>query len=114
MSRINIEVTVEEIQGALEAQRVGADRLEVCTALDLGGLTPSAGLIGSICDRVTIPVIAIIRPRSGNFVIDESDIALAEEENLFFFVVVIGHAMKTSGTNGNHLITASLNDTSKH
>lgn len=80
MSRIKIEVTVEEIQGALEAQRVGADRLEVCTALDLGGLTPSAGLIGSICDRVTIPVIAIIRPRSGNFVIDESDIALAEEE----------------------------------
>jgi len=80
MTQVNIEVTVEEIKGATEAQASGASRLEVCSALDLGGLTPSAGLLHTICEQVTIPVFAIVRPRSGNFIIDETDVMIAEEE----------------------------------
>ncbi|HIA28385.1 MAG TPA: copper homeostasis protein CutC [Planctomycetes bacterium] len=80
MVAVRIEVTVEEISGALAAEESGASRLEVCSALDLGGLTPSAGLLHRICERVSIPVIAMIRPRPGNFITDETDHLLAEEE----------------------------------
>lgn len=49
------------------AATAGADRIELCSALSLGGLTPSAGLM-RVAGRGRLPVHALIRPRAGNFV----------------------------------------------
>ncbi|MEB2847205.1 copper homeostasis protein CutC [Rhizobiales bacterium RZME27] len=62
-----LEVCVETPEGIIEAVAGGADRLELCSALDLGGLTPSPGLMLEAA-KVPIPVYAMIRPRAGNFV----------------------------------------------
>lgn len=71
--RILIEVAIETVEDALAAERGGADRLELCAALDLGGLTPSLGAFHEIRDRVSLPICVMIRPRPGDFVYDDAD-----------------------------------------
>jgi copper homeostasis protein len=62
-----IEVCVSSVADAIAAVAAGADRIELCTALELGGLTPSAALIESVVEQVSVPVMAMIRPRPGGF-----------------------------------------------
>ena len=62
-----LEVCVAGVHDALEATAGGADRLELNSALELGGLTPSAGLMAEVIQAVDIPVIAMIRPRAAGF-----------------------------------------------
>jgi len=62
---ILIEVPVETLDDALAATRGGADRLELCAALEVGGLTPSTGVLRAIRDESPLPVMAMVRPRSG-------------------------------------------------
>ncbi|MCV2361975.1 copper homeostasis protein CutC [Paucibacter sp. DJ1R-11] len=83
-----LEVCVDDIAGLDAAQQGGADRVELCSSLGCGGLTPSAGLMAEAATR-NLPVIALIRPRSGGFVYSEAearimlqDIALAAELGL--------------------------------
>lgn len=61
-----LEVCVDTIVGAEAAARGGAVRIELCTALSEGGLTPSVGLMQAAA-QLAIPVFAMIRPRSGLF-----------------------------------------------
>ncbi|HTJ22657.1 MAG TPA: copper homeostasis protein CutC [Gemmatimonadaceae bacterium] len=63
-----IEAAVESLAAALAAARGGADRLELCANLDVGGTTPSAELFAAVKSRVDIPVFAMIRPRGGSFI----------------------------------------------
>ena len=65
-----LEACVDSLQGALVAEQAGAQRLELNLALELDGLTPSAGLVESVLERVTTPVVAMVRPRSGDFCYD--------------------------------------------
>ncbi|GEN63887.1 copper homeostasis protein CutC [Acetobacter oeni] len=69
-----LEVCVDSLSGLHAARAGGADRIELCGALSLGGLTPSAGLLRS-ATRISVPVFVMIRPRAGNFVFsaDEED-----------------------------------------
>jgi copper homeostasis protein len=76
MPRVLLEVCVETVADAVAAERGGADRLELCSALDLGGLTPSLGAFLEIRDTVKLPVVVMIRPRPGDFVYDESELAV--------------------------------------
>jgi len=69
---ITLEICVEDIQGVAAAIAAGANRIELCSALDVGGLTPSAGLM-QLVKPVPIPVYAMIRPRAGSFHFDSSD-----------------------------------------
>ncbi|MEE7530141.1 copper homeostasis protein CutC [Klebsiella huaxiensis] len=62
-----LEVCCYSMECALEAQRSGADRIELCAAPQEGGLTPSLGVLKSVREMVTIPVHPIIRPRGGDF-----------------------------------------------
>jgi copper homeostasis protein len=62
-----VEICIQSLEGALLAQKYGADRLELCMALEAGGLTPSMGLYTQIKRQVTIPVHVLIRPRIGGF-----------------------------------------------
>ena len=63
-----IEICVQGIASALAAGAGGADRVELCEDLAVGGVTPSAGLIAVVCRRLAIPVHVLVRPRGGDFV----------------------------------------------
>lgn len=67
MTRILLEVCVDDAAGIRAAAEGGADRIELCAALALGGLTPSAGLM-EIAAESGVPAMAMIRPRAGDFV----------------------------------------------
>jgi copper homeostasis protein len=67
MSRILLEVCVDDAAGIRAAVDGGADRIELCAALALGGLTPSVGLM-RLAAEAGVPTMAMIRPRAGDFV----------------------------------------------
>lgn len=62
-----LEIAAHSLMSAINAQAGGADRIELCTALQTGGLTPAIGLIELIKEQIEIPVHVLIRPRVGNF-----------------------------------------------
>jgi len=62
-----VEICVQSLDGAKMAQAMGADRLELCMGLEVGGLTPSMGLITQVKSQTQIPVHVLIRPRIGGF-----------------------------------------------
>ena len=70
---IALEICVDTPDGLAVAARAGADRCELCAALDLGGLTPGPGLIAAGA-RAGVPVHARIRPRAGDFIATEADL----------------------------------------
>src|SRR5262245_44461637 len=74
MAKILIEAACETTEDAREAAAGGADRLELCTALDLGGLTPSWGLVRDVRTDVPLPVGVMLRPRPGDFVYADADV----------------------------------------
>jgi copper homeostasis protein len=63
-----VEACVGSLAEAITAEQAGANRLELCDRLDVGGTTPSASLIDEVKRRVRIPVAVMIRPRGGAFV----------------------------------------------
>jgi glucokinase len=74
--KVKVEVAIEDLAGAITAEKVGADRVEVCSELSVGGLTPSIGMVQEILRRTsTIELVIMIRPRAGNFSYSESEIA---------------------------------------
>ena len=68
-----VEVCVNSLQSALNAQAAGADRLEVCIELGLGGITPSYGMLTKLKELISIPMHVLIRPRSGDFTYSSSE-----------------------------------------
>lgn len=62
-----LEICIDNLESLLIAQDAGADRIELCSALALGGLTPSVGLMQQAARMARIPVYAMIRPRAGDF-----------------------------------------------
>ena len=71
---MEIEVCVDNHESLLTACKAGADRIELCSSLELGGLTPSIGFaIAAVVDSA-VPVYAMIRPRAGDFVYSDEEI----------------------------------------
>lgn len=94
-TNILVEACVDAIDASLEAERGGAGRLELCGELLQGGVTPSAGLIAAVRERVKIPLFVLIRPRTGDFLYsaDERDVMLRDiaiAESLGADGVVVG------------------------
>jgi copper homeostasis protein len=75
MSKVLLEICCGSLDDAIEAEKGGADRVELCSALFLGGLTPSYGTIAEAKRRLKIPVMVMIRPRGGGFCYSEAEFA---------------------------------------
>ena len=71
-----LEICANSFASASAAQKAGADRIELCTELSVGGLTPSFGLVEKVRQELNISVHVLIRPRSGNFTYSEDEIAV--------------------------------------
>ena len=78
------EACVETLEDAIAAEKRGANRIELCSALDQDGLTPSEELTQQCIQNLSIPVMAMVRPRGGNFVYTNEEILQMEAEIEFF------------------------------
>lgn len=64
---MKLEICANSYQSAINAQTTGADRIELCSELSVGGITPSYAILKKVSEDITIPVNVLIRPRSGDF-----------------------------------------------
>lgn len=75
MNAVTIEVCIEGPDAAVAARDGGADRVELCASLLEGGLTPSLGVLRETLGAVRIPVMAMVRPRGGDFLYSDLEFA---------------------------------------
>jgi copper homeostasis protein len=87
---IGLEICATNLRSVQIAADAGCDRVELCSCLDAGGLTPSLGLI-SRAARESIQVYVLIRPREGGFVFDQNDLRIMEHDI---------HACEQAGASG--------------
>ena len=74
------EACVESFEKALEAQSNGANRIELCENLSVGGTTPSYGTVKICLEKLNIPIFPMIRARGGNFVYSKDEIEIMKED----------------------------------
>ena len=75
-----LEIATHSLTSARRALANGANRLELCGELGVGGLTPSPGLVVAVLEESTIPVFALIRPRSGDFHFTADELVTMERD----------------------------------
>ena len=95
---IFVEVCIDNIESLETAIRAGAQRIELCSSLAQGGLTPSAGFVELAIQQSSIPIYPIVRHRAGDFVFDDNEIAIMAADI---------HRMKKLGAPG--VVVGALN-----
>jgi copper homeostasis protein len=73
--KILLEISVESVEAGAAAERGGADRIELCAGLFVGGLTPQTLLLRAVRRQIQIPIFVMIRPRAGDFVYSSAEFA---------------------------------------
>ncbi|MEO9891381.1 copper homeostasis protein CutC [Aurantibacter sp.] len=74
-----VEVCANTLESAVNAEKAGADRIELCSELAVGGITPSYGILKAVIDKISIPVRVLVRPRSGNFTYSDYEFQIMKE-----------------------------------
>jgi copper homeostasis protein len=80
MTTFLFELCVETMQAARAAERGGADRIELCSRLDVGGVTPGERLTEAAIRSLSIPVHVLIRPRPGGFAYTAGEFAQMRQQ----------------------------------
>jgi len=70
-----LEISVESLEAAMAAERGGADRIELCGNLSIGGITPATELLRAVRAQLRIPIFFMVRPRAGDFVYSTGEFA---------------------------------------
>jgi len=78
--QLQLEICIEAPASGKAAREGGADRVELCSALSVGGLTPSHGLIAETLAQCGLPVHVLVRPRAGNFVYSSEELRIIERD----------------------------------
>jgi copper homeostasis protein len=101
-----VEAAVDTLDAIELAERAGVDRIELCAALSEGGVTPSSGFIAAATAR-PVPVVAMVRPRGGDFVYSRREIDLMRHDiELALAMGVQGIATGALRANGEIDLTA--------
>lgn len=79
---MKLEICTNSYQSAINAEKAGAHRIELCSELAVGGVTPSYGLLQKIMSTISIPVHVLIRPRSGDFAYSNDEFEIMKENIL--------------------------------
>jgi copper homeostasis protein len=79
-TRYILEISVESVEAAMAAERGGAQRIEFCSDAKQGGTTPSDELLLAVRERVSLPILSMIRPRDGNFFYSDAEFAAMKRE----------------------------------
>jgi copper homeostasis protein len=75
-----LEICAESVDCAVAAERANAHRIELCTDLASGGITPSAGLMQAARKHLRLPIHVLIRPRLGNFIYSEGELEIMQND----------------------------------
>ena len=84
MKRPLIEICLEDVQSVIAAQKGGADRVELCSDLFEGGLTPTIGTVLTALEMASIPINCMIRPRGGDFCYSDIEYEVMKQDVLAF------------------------------
>lgn len=84
MKKYTLEICVDSVESAINAQRGGAARLELCSGLIIGGTTPTKSLFEEVRKNVDIPINVLIRPRFGDFLYSGYEINIIRNEIKMF------------------------------
>jgi len=84
MKRIAIEICCGSLEDVVIAESAGADRVELNSALFLGGLTPTLGCLMEVKEKVSIPVMTMIRPREAGFFYSDAEYAVMKRDARLF------------------------------
>lgn len=80
MSNLLLEITVEALDAGMAAERAGADRIELCSELNTGGITPNVATMRKLHEELEIPVFSVVRPRAGDYVYSDGEFAIMKRD----------------------------------
>lgn len=79
-SRYLLEISVDSVDAAMAAERGGAQRIEFCSNAWEGGTTPRDELLSAVRERVTLPILSMVRPRGGKFFYTDAEFAAMQRQ----------------------------------